>query len=587
MASDPALNARTARVVNAFAQDGYDATAFIHDGKLGVRAQHRLFRNYDPDLPRYVYYVEGSPRQMGHLMGLMARNEVRVMTTEFVTGVFEHFLRTVPGPIDEVVEWLLQCLLTITLPSVRDNVPASFHEEIAGLRAGCADTGNPAAGPPVSVSERDLWCLNAGFDCLLSMAYSGRIHLHLLPLVGPVDLPLPIGCNAFSAFGDAANGGHYFGRDFMFDTGGVFQNVACMVIYNPDPATGARPHVSVTAPGIVGSIAAMNDRGVAAGVDMLPAANVNVDDVGLNSLLLVREAVQKSASALSAVGAIQAARRGVPWLYVIADGANDRACAVEAGCSTNDPDFYRWHVDPFLIEHGLVPPPEFFHDHPSGPSLNGMMARWDNYEHPTAALEPFNVGLWHQFFNGQDPLPGTFGERGYFARKLPGYAPFVPFLGPCYCFAPQRERRADLLVACNHAVLPEMRLCALNAHIAKVTTTQMDDIHWRYDELNHQILDTLDSSGHVDFEAAQRLIDFLSPLRTFYRYYTADEHYLSQRTPRRPVIPGSVTACDLKARVIRTQVGYYPVDVPDDGLTAPVPGAPSPEWLQITLPNYL
>ena len=43
------------------------------------------------------------------------------------------------------------------------------------------------------------------------------------------------------------------------------------------------------------------------------------------------------------------ARRGVSWLYILADGATDDACILEAGASTPELDFLQytdtWAID--------------------------------------------------------------------------------------------------------------------------------------------------------------------------------------------------------------------------------------------------
>jgi hypothetical protein len=133
--------------------------------------------------------------------------------------------------------------------------------------------------------------------------------------VEPEELNIPVMCNGFSVFGKATkDNNHYFGRDFMFPAGGVFQDTACMIIYNPKHEGSSDedlfPFVSMTAPGIIGSIAIMNSRGIAAGVNMSPGANCNPDRPGLNSLLLLRHAVQHGASAKAAVRIMEALKGG-------------------------------------------------------------------------------------------------------------------------------------------------------------------------------------------------------------------------------------------------------------------------------------
>ncbi|WP_372369966.1 hypothetical protein [Candidatus Uabimicrobium sp. HlEnr_7] len=51
----------------------------------------------------------------------------------------------------------------------------------------------------------------------------------------PEHIEAPLMCNDFSVFGKATSDGkHYFGRNFMFPTGGIFEYMFCMTIYCPD-----------------------------------------------------------------------------------------------------------------------------------------------------------------------------------------------------------------------------------------------------------------------------------------------------------------------------------------------------------------
>ena len=107
-----------------------------------------------------------------------------------------------------------------------------------------------------------------------------------------------------------------------------------MVIYNPHTTGGISvPFVSVTAPGMVGSISAMNTEGVAMGVNMSPGVNCDPSNIGVNSLLMVRLCTQHSRNADEAVDFIARSPKGVSWNYVIADGKSGRSCAAEAGAS--------------------------------------------------------------------------------------------------------------------------------------------------------------------------------------------------------------------------------------------------------------
>ena len=85
-----------------------------------------------------------------------------------------------------------------------------------------------------------------------------------------------------------------------------------MVIYNP--TDGRQPLVGVLAPGMVGTVTAMNNAGVIMGVDTLRSAQATPRTPGLNALLLVRSTVHNSANSEDAIKYIGNARRGCPYL---------------------------------------------------------------------------------------------------------------------------------------------------------------------------------------------------------------------------------------------------------------------------------
>lgn len=105
--------------------------------------------------------------------------------------------------------------------------------------AGCAVRG-------VKIDRKRLLVLNVGIDILLAVIYPGKLPQE--KGWKPEHFRIPMMCNAFANFGRNPDPYHYFGRDFMFVTGQVFQDTACLIIYNPDRGL---PFVSVTAPRII------------------------------------------------------------------------------------------------------------------------------------------------------------------------------------------------------------------------------------------------------------------------------------------------------------------------------------------------
>ncbi|NIM15400.1 MAG: hypothetical protein GTO45_25765, partial [Candidatus Aminicenantes bacterium] len=386
-----------------------------------------------------------------------------------------------------------------------------------------------------SKANRDsLWGLNFGIDFLLAHIYTGALFVD--ENIPPFLLKAPIMCNAYSLFGEIANGKHYFGRDFMFPTAGVYQDTACLVIYNQTELPGKKwlPIVSQTAPGMVGSVAAMNSEGVAIGVDMSPTKLCNPARPGLNSLALNRDCMIHCDTIDKVVSHVEALPRGVSWLYPVSDGKSDKSCIIEAGANIGDApfpyfdflsDYYKENLKELnedyitrMREKYRTPAPQA-----------GMMVRWPDYKYPKDYITDFNKKMWKLYnddfrkrmkkfgsdiitglissiLNPLNPIkaleglekaiadllkkikynPDVFGEKGYIDKTWKDHN--CP--GPFY-FAPQREDHDNVVLVSNHCITPEMRLTAMNEWVAFVAAGSINDIQWRYDELNCEILDAI------------------------------------------------------------------------------------------------
>jgi hypothetical protein len=204
----------------------------------------------------------------------------------------------------------------------------------------------------------------------------------------------------------------------------------------------------------------------------------------------------------------------------------------------------------------------------------------------------FNSSLFRLFRKTYDP--DDFAERGYLDetwkdRNLPHG----------YYFAPQREDNPNLLILTNMYIIPEMRLFAMHPWTNLIAASQYDDIQWRYDELNHQLLTALypEPDGELrplSVERAKDIIDFLTPNSEkgkYPDYYNPEperacwrrwldrlwgrflgHHNGSSRRSDWENIPvgGSVSLMDLKERVLYSHYGYH-----------------GDEWVHITLSNYM
>ncbi len=569
MNPDLSLNDRLFKLIKAFEIDNFaiDTIQIAFDNRIGIRARHNTAVNYNTKEPKKVYYVEGNHYQMGYLLGLLAEPDIERMAVDFVENVVLAFINNDTTPRFPILHKMLGEVLEHIIERLSKNmdayIPQDFDNEMNGIIEGCVK-----ANPRTQVNRRHLEILNTGVDILCSLIYTGDFLAKRLPDLEPYEFRLPAMCNGFAVFGAAAAGGHYLGRDFMFPTADVFQDTACMIIHNPIEAAGqiALPTVSVTSPGMIGSVTAMNINGVGAGVDISPAGNCSPDNIGVNSLLMTRCIIQYGCSAEYAVNIMTNLPRGVSWNYIIADGLNDRACVVEAGSSMVTPDFLAYPPEE-LIEQKLLPDQKFIDSHKSAEFKAGLMVRWNDYQYPKDYLK-FNPQLW-EFYNkghsrseSKNLYPDAFSEKGFINRE-----PGEQNCPAAYYFAPQRETRNDLVLVSNHFIIPEMRLFAMNRWATFIATMKADDIQWRYDQLNHEIMEAIAAKGLIDYETAKQLIDFLAPYGKFPEYYSNNPRSDDGEAIR---IQGSVSLCDLKKKTIESHFGYY-----------------CDEWIKMTLPNYI
>jgi len=612
-APDP-IPARFARIGAAFSADGFDILPTPNpadrtttvpyqekNGCIGIAAVSRTSKTYDNGKPKRVYYVEGDNFQMGYLIGLLAEPDVSRMTVEFAHDIVFDFLhaRTLEHATGELIELIKKIIVDIVFvvsQSMKPDIPQEYVEELQGILDGCK-----AANPATQVTWDDLWALNFGIDCLLAHVYSGRLFKEAG--IPPLLLSVPYLCNA-TFLGAAVTGGrHFFGRDFMFSTADVYQDTATLIVYRPDDRAGVarRPFVSQTAPGFVGSMVALNDKGVAMGVNMLPSHLCNPDRPGLNSLVLVRDTMQYASTAPEAVDRIIAAPRGVTWLYPVGDKSG-HFCLVEAAAQlpvgtdipyfSGVPAYYEKH----LPDAAYIADKRAKYGTPA--SSRGLMTRWNDYNYPTDYITDWNEHLWKAFArSGVTHLEEILGDLSTDLENLlkgdlgalfsaidaqlhawihrPKYDPAS--MGPLgfvdatwtdrncpatFYFAPQRESSGDVLIGTNMAITPEMRFTMMNEWVVMLTGDQYDDMQWRYDQLNVRVQNAV-AAAPITWDTAWDIANYLRPGPPLSR---PEAKYHNDGDPNAQ-ITGSISLCDLDTSTIKSLYGYYS----DEPLTLHLP----------------
>ncbi|MDP4094024.1 MAG: carcinine hydrolase/isopenicillin-N N-acyltransferase family protein [Bacillota bacterium] len=542
---------------DAFGKDSYNISKIINESnRLAIMAEHKTAVNYDTGQPKRAYYLEGNSYDTGYLLGLLAEKEISSMAVEFADKIIFDFIRNRDETRGNIFMDIFIPLVNSLTKGMYNELPQEIRDEIRGLYDGCRKSDKNT-----KVTMERLIALNFDMDVLCSLVYTGAFIFKKISKVTPADFKIPLACNGFSVFGKNALGGHYFGRDFMFPNAGVFHKTATHIIYNLRTDKGNLPFVSITAPGIAGSISAMNINGIAIGVNMSPSANCNTRQVGMNSLLLARTGIQKSRSAEEVVELMENTTRGVSWNYIVADGLNDKACVVEAGASGSSQAFTQF--PPAGLKHTL-PDMAFIKAHKSAEYRKGLMVRWNDYKYPEEYLA-FNSGLWRNAGRLSDVrseiYPDAFGEMGYInkihtERNCPSM----------HYFAPQREKSDNIIIAANHYIIPEMRFYSMYPWTSMIVGNIVNDMQWRYDELNNQILTEIRQSGYIDFNKTKRIIDFLAPYGKYPLYYSKSP---KSKDGKEIQIRGCTSVFDLKRKRVESHFGYYCDD-----------------WVSITLPNY-
>jgi hypothetical protein len=563
-------------IQEAFALDGFTVVREVEfHGRKGYRAEHTTAVNVKTGRKKFALAVEGDGYEMGYLTALLAPDSVEAMGTDFLLNIAPSFIGFDPDSVCLLFRWLVKLLLPFLKRALVDvayelseemykDVPVDLKLEMQGLADGLKE-----ARPRTKVSYKEIWALNAGIDCLLSIIYSPDSFLRGLPRLLAGHLRLPLACNGFMVFGNALEPGlrgnaHFFGRDFMFPTAHVFQDEACLIVYRP--TDDRLPLASGTAPGFVGSITAMNRQGIGIGVDMAASGHCDAARAGYNAILLVRGAAHAAASAEEALAYMVAARRGCSWDYLIADGAHDRDVVAEAGMSTTDLDPVSYPPED-LQKFALLPDAMELAAHDSMPLASGLAARW-NDSHYSAAFIAYNSELFGKFGKHYDV--SMMGERGYIGRWVDGKVEQNCPEG--FYFAPQREDKDDVLIATNHFISPSLRLCAMDPWANWLTRGHDADIQWRYDRLNDLILGAY---GAINEAEAWRFVNFISAdeggITPDYYASAADIEYIDSEGHVRTTkeIGGMTSLLELKSLTIRSRYGYY-----------------ADEPVTITLPNY-
>ena len=487
--------------------------------------------------------LQGSSYSMGYQMGALMAPEVETMATEFIRNIaastFGIDYDTAPALIDFLInEALILCRLAVQ----NGDIPANLIEEMYGVVDGAASEG-------YHVSFNNILLLNCGSDSIYSIMYTGslpsfndldellkenpsyRENIQIMDkrVYFPRAQDLQFGCNGFVVTGNATrNSGTYHGRDFMYSTGGMYQDLAYVAVYLPD--TGY-PFASVSAPGWVCAPTAFNSEGVSMGTEVVMSEAVNLEP-GIGCLMVIRDTVQHSANLDEAIEHIKSLKRGVPWLYVLADDTVSER-----------------YSNGVIVESGRQEPPF------TGPDLLPSCEQWYLSGAPVYFFgASYNTAKDYISLLDQEILP----DRGVMTRDMSWEFPEefegidktvdIAGVGIGIYFPEQRESWPDAVLCTNHYIIPRMRFTSLSPWMMIQPFLQTKTSFHRYEKL-YEILDL--EYGAITFEKARHIIDYLNP-NSVYRSIVDREYYEPGDS-----IKGHHAVINNSTRELMCLYGYY------------------------------
>ena len=453
------------------------------------------------------FVLRGKPYSIGYQMGALDPEGAYKMAVDYTDKILSDTLESEPDSF--LFKLAKDMAVTLAKESVTDKaIPDYLLYEMQGV----ADGATKAGGKEVTFD--DVLLLNEGYDALYSMVLTLE-----LPLIKIVQKEL-MGCNGFVLSGNATAGGKVFhGRDFMFSTGGIYQDVTAMAIYLPDRGY---PFVTLAAPGMVGQTTGLNSKGLSMGCDVVMGGATR-NTPGLGCLLVIRDIIQNTANLDEAVERMKQQNRGVTWIYVLAD--DERSAKYTNG---------------IVIEQGM--------------SFN----KWGN---EFDSINDLTLDVRIKYADQIAKLPNEYPERGLLIRTQEWVFPEA-FLNEDM-FPKQEEVNPDVVIACNHYIHPFMTLTTFEPWVNMLQTGYWKGTKTlqRYSYLNSIISNAM-GKGKIDFAKARDLIDFMNPLRYVDNKFIINGFSPDGRYKVGEPIEGHHDIFDNQELIMECLYGYYKVDEP-------------------------
>lgn len=603
---------------NAFEVDGYEYQSHLVEHPLidnNVSSSMGVVGMRKSD-GRKIFYLKGDSYQMGWLFGALSEQDASLMCTTyikhtalgFISPRFDEMLMNQPAK-----DWLMSKLLDIyeyilVRESVsiynnnKQHIPEYLRLEMKGIADGCK-----YANSSTEVTFDRVVALNYSFDVLSSYVYSGEIFKILKKAIAKAPqhlqdelfkkfkkaIHIPNACDGFYVKGSYTVGRKpYFCRDYQLGNARVWEKTNCTVIYDPfDNSSEQVCLASITAPGFVGSFTAFNEHGFCSSMDMIRSSNVDIKNLGLGGVLMVRHLASVCTSVSEATLKMNLSQRGGVMIFSVADSYG-KAVSFESGkTEPSQPSYLKGVVD----ERGAWTRSLDFGNTSSELAKFYLKFNEESYKKlgliniPSQLVQSYPDYFGNSIVATQENSTVVNGAKLFNPDRFLNTSQMVypsfevenvlqEYIQNNY-FCPLKQVSTDYIVFGNQAFVPQAREHQMTKYPNLMAGTA-DAIMWRYENLNHLINF---NKGQIDLDVAKSIITNLSPwkqpdytLNSFQYgvypegYKTPHSEILSKATPGKLQISGAISVCDINERVMYTKSGYW-----------------GSEWITCTLLKYL
>lgn len=274
----------------------------------------------DPANNKWIIHLEGSAYDMGFQHGYLLNDAVIKFAYGYPIGAMNYLLDLqVPEDAFAGID-LIDILTWPFLEPKLKAVPEEFIEELQGIIDGVAAAGYlEKDSAEAAALFRALVRLNMGFDCLGALIYPILTPLNTLANISEELSNNLHACNGFIAKGSATEtGGVIMGRDYM-NSGKPGAEMMLIMTYQPS-AAGANTFVSVSTPAMVGVQTAMNNHGLAIGIDIVYAMDTSYIKLGMGAAFAARHIIQYQNELSQAKNFLKDTSLGCPTMFIVGDG---------------------------------------------------------------------------------------------------------------------------------------------------------------------------------------------------------------------------------------------------------------------------